>query len=116
MVSEETIKAGFEKTGIYPFNPMKALMNRFAHNSEDIYHNQSFIMSDKVLTNDTNRILIANKYYNSKFTEITEILKTLYFLVKSYFSTRNLNNGIMLNKLLSLFIRVRNDTFIKIIS
>ena len=40
MVSEETIKAGFEKTGIYPFNPMKALMNRFTHNSEDthIFH------------------------------------------------------------------------------
>ena len=51
MVLEETIKVGFEKTGISTFDPMKALMIKFTHISENTYQsqNQIFIISNKVL-------------------------------------------------------------------
>lgn len=117
MITSETIKAGFEKTGIYPFNPFKGIQNKFTNPSTNIYNsqNQTFNFSNKLLTSDTNRILIANKYYNIDIDSTEKIPIPLYNLVKPFFTTGNLSDGFILNKLPSLFINTYNGVYVKIV-
>lgn len=76
-ITPEIIKAGFEKSGIYPLNPRKPLENQFTHPAQILYNNtnQYFVISNKVLTDDFNRIKIANKYYDTNFSSVAEIPK-----------------------------------------
>ena len=117
-ITPEIIKAGFEKSGIYPLNPRKPLQNQFTHPAQILYNNtnQYFVISNKVLTNDFYRIEIVNQYYDTNYTSFAEIPKPLYFLAKSFFSKGTISDGFILYKLPSLFVRSQPSTFVKIIA
>ena len=109
------LQNSFKYTGIYEFNPEIVEKNKYVNQASiTVNYTRGSLnaLSNEELTNDENRLILANKAYSKSFQNLQQIPKfTEKQIVDFCYDNRNMSAGLELSDFPLLFTQIGPKTF-----